>query len=61
MYRNNKICVIVTAFNEEILIARTINIIPEYVDRIVVVDDCSTDNTPNIVEQIKKEIVVFIT
>ena len=54
MYRDNKICVIVTAFNEEILIARTINTIPEYVDRIVVVDDCSTDNTQNIVEQIKK-------
>ena len=45
MYKNNKIGVVVPAFNEEKLIQKTISGIPNYVDQIVVVDDLSTDGT----------------
>ena len=45
MYRNHTVAVVVPAYNEEILIARVIETMPDYVDRIVVVDDCSRDGT----------------
>ncbi len=45
MYRNNIIGVVVPAYNEEGLIGDVITEMPEYVDRIYVVNDCSTDET----------------
>lgn len=45
MYKNKKIAVVVPAYNEELLIGRVIETMPEYVDKIVVVDDRSRDET----------------
>ena len=45
MYKNHTITIVVPAYNEEVLIARVIETMPDYVDRIVVVDDCSRDGT----------------
>lgn len=45
MLDNKTIAVVIPAFNEESLIERTISGIPSFIDRIVVVDDCSRDNT----------------
>jgi len=45
MYRDNSVHVILPAYNEEGFIAECICSLPEYVDRIVVVDDCSVDRT----------------
>ena len=45
MYRDRTVAVVVPAYNEEVLIARVIETMPDYVDRIVVVDDCSRDGT----------------
>jgi len=50
MYKGNKITVIIPAFNEEKLIKKTIESVPEYVDNLVVVDDCSTDQTKKIIQ-----------
>jgi len=44
MYRDHTIAVVVPAYNEETLIGRGIETMPDYVDRIVVVDD-SQDGT----------------
>jgi glycosyltransferase involved in cell wall biosynthesis len=52
MYRKKTIGVVVPAYNEEKLIDRTIRSMPEFIDRIVVVDDASTDATPRILEQL---------
>ncbi|MFE4718886.1 glycosyltransferase family 2 protein, partial [Streptomyces sp. NPDC056728] len=45
MYQNMKVAVVVPAYNEEKLIARTINTTPDFVDHIVVIDDASSDST----------------
>ena len=50
MYENKQIAVVVPAYNEEHLIGRVIETMPEFVDRIYVVDDCSTDGTCEAVE-----------
>lgn len=50
MLKNQKIAVVVPAFNEEKLILRTITRIPDFVDCIIVVDDCSDDQTVNIIK-----------
>lgn len=48
-YRDRTIGVVVPAYNEELLIADTLRSIPEYVDRVYVIDDCSEDLTADIV------------
>ena len=45
MYREHKIGVVIPAYNEEGFIGDVIREMPEYVDRMFVVDDCSTDGT----------------
>jgi glycosyltransferase involved in cell wall biosynthesis len=37
------ISVIVPAFNEELLIKKTINSIPSSVEKIIIINDCSSD------------------
>ena len=55
MYVQRKIAVVVPAYNEEKLIDQTLNSIPPLVDKIIVVDDASTDNTAQIVKKKAKE------
>ena len=45
MYKHKSICVIIPAFNEQQFIAQVVRSIPDFVDRIVVVDDASHDST----------------
>jgi glycosyltransferase involved in cell wall biosynthesis len=49
LFRAYKIGVVVPAFNEELLIQRTIDSIPAYVDKIYVVNDASIDCTAEII------------
>lgn len=49
MYKGKTVCVVVPAYNEEKLISRVIETMPDYVDKIVVVDDKSTDRTAELV------------
>ncbi len=50
MYKNKSVYVVVPAHNESTQIATVIDTMPTLVDRIVVVDDKSNDNTVEIVE-----------
>ncbi len=50
MYKDKTVCTVVPAHNEELLIGRVIETMPEYVDKIVIVDDKSEDKTAEIVK-----------
>jgi glycosyltransferase involved in cell wall biosynthesis len=49
VYENRRIAVVVPAYNEETQIGAVIETMPDFVDRIVVVDDCSRDGTSAVV------------
>ena len=51
MYQNKTIAVVVPAFNEATQIGGVIETMPDYVDRIIIVDDVSKDGTSDIIEQ----------
>ncbi len=55
MYKNKSIAVVVPAHNEERLILRVLQTLPDWVDRVFVVDDCSEDATSEIVRRHIKE------
>jgi len=63
MYKGKRIGVVVPCFNEELLITRVIETMPEPVDRIYVVDDASTDGTASIISGLvarQPERILFI-
>ena len=45
MYRSQRISVVIPAFNERQKIVETVATVPDLVDDVIVVDDCSTDDT----------------
>jgi glycosyltransferase involved in cell wall biosynthesis len=49
MYKKKSICVVVPVYNESTQIEKVIQTMPEFVDKIVVVDDASQDDTVEIV------------
>ncbi len=54
MYHNKTVSVVVPAYNEQKLIARTVETLPDWIDRVIVVDDCSKDSTVEIVRGLMK-------
>jgi glycosyltransferase involved in cell wall biosynthesis len=54
MYLRKTVAVVVPAHNEEKLIGTVIETMPRLVDHIVVVNDCSTDRTAELLSEIEK-------
>ncbi len=55
MYEGKRIAAVVPAYNEETQVEGVIRTMPEYVDTIVVVDDCSQDRTVEVVARMQAE------
>ncbi len=55
MHLEKTIAVVVPAYNEEKLISRTLNEVPPFVDKIIVIDDTSTDNTADMVKEMSEK------
>src|SRR5262245_50266043 len=45
VYKDLVVAVVVPAHNEQALIGTTISTMPDFVDHVIVIDDCSTDET----------------
>ena len=60
MYKDQRIVVVVPAHNEALHVGRVIETIPTYVDRIIAVDDCSTDETANILSSHDNERILAL-
>jgi glycosyltransferase involved in cell wall biosynthesis len=54
MFQGRSVGVVIPAYNEERHIAQTLASVPDYVDSVVVVDDCSTDNTWRAASNVKR-------
>ena len=55
MLFDKTVAVVVPAYNEEKQIGHVLKTMPHFVDRIIVVNDCSTDNTANVILSYIKE------
>ncbi|MHC1783126.1 MAG: glycosyltransferase family 2 protein [Anaerolineaceae bacterium] len=55
MFHKKTVGVVVPAYNESKLIQKTIQGIPNFIDKIIVVNDCSKDNTAQIVNEIQEK------
>jgi glycosyltransferase involved in cell wall biosynthesis len=57
---STRIGVVVPAYNEELLIAETLRGIPEYIDKIYVIDDGSIDRTGDVVKKFGDPRIVYL-
>ena len=55
MYKNKSICVVVPAYNEETQISRVIETMPDFVDKVLIIDDVSNDDTVEVIERCQRE------
>ncbi|MFH1540804.1 MAG: glycosyltransferase family 2 protein [Elusimicrobiota bacterium] len=60
MYRENKIALVIPCRNEEKLIIPTLQGVPEFVDKVYVIDDKSTDKTSEVVKNYSDKRVELI-
>ncbi len=51
MYKDKSVAVVVPAHNEEKLIIKTLSTIPDFVDRVIVINDASEDNTLKLIKE----------
>ncbi len=54
MFRKHSFAVVIPAYNEEKLIAQTVNTLPDFVDHIITINDGSKDKTLNILKDLAK-------
>ena len=58
MYKNRRVAVVIPAYNEAHHVGQVIIEVPNYADYVIVIDDCSSDETTAIVESRKEARVI---
>ena len=53
MYKEKSIAAVVPAYNEETQITRVVETMPDWIDTILIVNDCSTDKTSEVVKSLQ--------
>ena len=61
IFQKCTIGVVVPAYNEEKLIKATVDSMPDYVNRIYIINDCSTDHTAQVIESLDDTRIFLIT
>jgi glycosyltransferase involved in cell wall biosynthesis len=54
VYKNKTLAAVIPCYNEETQIGKVVETMPDYVDHIVIIDDCSPDRTAEVVRELKK-------
>jgi len=60
MYKHQKVAVVIPAYNVAPQIVHVLKTIPDFVDQIIVVDDCGSDGTSGILAQISDSRVTIV-
>ena len=60
MYKDRRIAVVVPAYNEARHVGGVLRSVPEHVDHVIAVDDCSTDETAAVIASVGDTRVVFL-
>ena len=55
MYKNKSVCAVVPSYNEETQIGKVIETMPDYVDKIIIIDDKSRDSTVEVVREYQQK------
>ncbi|MCW8929230.1 MAG: glycosyltransferase family 2 protein [Gammaproteobacteria bacterium] len=55
MYKNKSLAIVVPCHNEETQIKKVISTLPDFVDMVYIIDDCSDDNTYEISQSLSEE------
>lgn len=55
MYKGKSLAAVIPCYNEETQVGMVIETMPEIVDHILIIDDCSPDKTSEVVEALQKE------
>jgi len=55
MYKNKTVVTVVPAYNEETQIGKVIDTMPDFVDKILIIDDRSSDSTVEVVQRYKEK------
>lgn len=61
MLSSKYLSVVIPAYNEDSLITATLESIPSYIDKIIVIDDCSKDSTLDKITQFKDDRLICIS
>lgn len=55
MFEGKTVGIVIPAYNEEVLIKKTLSTMPDFVDKMIVVNDGSQDKTQKVVEEFQKK------
>ncbi len=55
MYKEKTIAAVIPCYNEETQLGKVIETMPEFVDKMIIIDDCSKDKTLDVAEKYRKK------